>query len=119
MSERTLVFIDLLGDEELPDNAEQLVTFIQGRLAAVPPEWRSSVVLTHELNHGFEAGDTSISITFGYDRLETDEEMAARVEREWADRETCRRGAEEMRRRQYEALRLEFEGPITYPPRQP
>jgi hypothetical protein len=81
---RKTLFIDLLPDDGLPENVVELIAFLSDRLAEVPAEHRADVYLKIGYESDYDGGGY-VSVTFGYERTETNEEMAARAEKERND----------------------------------
>lgn len=67
------------GQPMMPENAQQLIVWLQGHLAKVPEEYRDRV----ELNFINDCGD--ITATLEYYRPQTPEEMEAAEKKKAAD----------------------------------
>lgn len=74
-----------------PTNALACIGWFQSMLAQVPAEYRDKAVV--EISGHESYGDGYARIEMYFDRPETDEEMAARIEHEDRNRQTAMRSA--------------------------
>lgn len=80
-----------------PDDLVGFVAWFQGKLQTVPEQYRSAVHI------GLDVG-----LSIYYDRPETGDEMAARLESERERREHRQEQIEANERREYERLKAKF-----------
>ena len=86
------------GNRRFPDEAQDIITWLQGHLAKVPEEHRDKVCLELE-------SDTDINIRLEYYRPQTPEEMEAAEKKKAADTAI----QERLDRATFEELKRRFE----------
>lgn len=104
----SLVGNDLeLGDGE-PGSLDKVIASLQAARDRAPPEYRDAVRCSIEIDHGFHDSGASLDADVWYTRMETPEEVAARIAKDKADREAYKRRQEADERRKLAALKAKY-----------
>lgn len=91
------------GSPEMPDELVGAIAWLQGQLDSIPAEHRGTARISFDERR--EYGESYANICITYERPETDDEWEARK----ADLEERLAYHRELRRKEFEALRSEFE----------